>query len=93
MVTSDSRAAAYDSGIVTYNAAIARKVASRRALGQNVSLVDMYSLLNISHQTDSAGKPLFADISHPNQSGYNVIGNAWTDAIRMIRTISPTKQS
>lgn len=46
-----------------------------------ISMVDMYSLLNITHQTDSNGNSLFADISHPNQAGYNIMGNAMGVAV------------
>jgi lysophospholipase L1-like esterase len=74
-------AAAYDSGIVAYNAAISQKVAARAQNGQHVSLVDMYSLMNINHQTNEQGQPLFANVSHPNQLGYNVMGDAWASAI------------
>jgi lysophospholipase L1-like esterase len=81
-VGNDSRAAAYDSAVATYNAAIAQKVAARDSLGEHVSLVDMYSLLNIQNQTNSLGQSLYSDISHPSQVGYNLMGDAWAGAIR-----------
>jgi lysophospholipase L1-like esterase len=89
-VTNDSRAAAYDSGIVDYNAAIELKVKHHAEdLGQRVSLIDMYSLMNISHQTDTQGRPLFTDISHPTQIGYNLMGDAWAGAIRSVSIPEP----
>lgn len=81
-VTNDSKATAYDAGIVAYNAKIAQKVNNRARNGQHVLLIDMYSLMNIKHQTNGQGQPLFADISHPNQLGYNLMGDAWANAIK-----------
>lgn len=88
-VTHDSRAATYDAGIVTYNAAITQKVAARAQQGQHVSLVDMYSLMNINHQTNAQGQQLFADISHPNQIGYNLMGDTWAGAIKTLDVPEP----
>ena len=88
-ISRDSRTPAYDSGIVTYNAAIAKKVAARARNGQHVSLVDMYSLMNMKHHTNEHGKPLFADISHPNQIGYNLMGDTWAGAIESISVAKP----
>lgn len=81
-VTNDPRAATYDSAVATYNAAVAQKVAARNSLGEHVSLVDMYSLLNIQKQTNSLGQSLFSDMSHPSQVGYNLMGDAWAGAIK-----------
>jgi lysophospholipase L1-like esterase len=88
-VTNASNATAYDAGIVAYNAAIEQKVAARAQAGEHVSLVDMYSLLNINHQADMQGNILFADISHPNQTGYNVMGDTWAGAIKAVATPEP----
>lgn len=88
-ITNDSRATAYDSGIVTYNAAIAEKVNARARNGQHVSLVDMYSLMNINHQTDTQGRQLFTDISHPSQLGYDLMGDNWAGAIKSVSTPEP----
>lgn len=88
-VVNDSLASAYDAGIVTYNAAIAQKVAVRAQNGQHVSLVDMYGLMSIGHQTDELGRPLFTDTSHPNQVGYNLMGDAWADAVKSLETPEP----
>ncbi len=87
IVSNDSRAMAYDSGIVAYNAAIAQKVAARN--DPRVSMVDMYSLMNINHQTNAQGEQLFADISHPNQIGYNLMGDAWASAIKAYHIPEP----
>ncbi len=88
-VTNASNATAYDAGIVTYNAAIEQKVAARAQAGEHVSLVDMYSILNINHQADSKGTILFADISHPNQTGYDLMGDTWAGAIKAVATPEP----
>ena len=80
-------AAAYDSGIVAYNAAIAQKVAARN--DPRISMVDMYGLMNINHQTNAQGEQLFADISHPNQIGYNLMGDAWAGAIKSLNVPEP----
>lgn len=83
------QASTYDNGIVDYNAAIAQKVAARAQNGQRVSLVDMYSLMNIDHQTDGQGRPLFADTSHPSQIGYDLMGDAWANAIKAAEAPEP----
>jgi prepilin-type N-terminal cleavage/methylation domain-containing protein/prepilin-type processing-associated H-X9-DG protein len=89
-VTNSGRAAAYDRAIVAYNGAIAQIVSTRATNGQHVSLVDMYGLLNITRQTDSQGQSLFADISHPNQLGYDTMGDAWAGAIKSAQTPEPS---
>ena len=83
-ISHDLRAKAYDSGIITYNSAIAKKVAARVKAGQHVSIVDMYGLMNMNHQANDQKVPLYSDISHPNQIGYNLMGNTWTMAIESI---------
>ena len=65
----------------TYNAGVAAVVANHRALGENVSLVDMYSALNPS--TD------FSDGEHPNQSGYNKMANVWFQGINAVTAPEP----
>lgn len=80
-VTGDSRAVKYDANVVIFNDALEDLVNQRILKGDNVSMVDMYSLLNINHQVDEQGTPLFADISHPNKSGYDLMGIAWAEAI------------
>jgi hypothetical protein len=52
-------------------------------------MIDMYSLLNITHQTDSQGNSLFADISHPNQAGYDILGKAWAGAVCSLAVPEP----
>lgn len=73
-------ATAYNSGIATYNAAIKQKVAARK--NPNISIVDMYSLMNIHHQTNELGQQLYVDMAHPNQLGYKRMGDAWASAIK-----------
>ena len=73
-------ATAYDSNIATYNAAIEQKVADRN--NPHITMVDMYSLMNIHHQTNELGQQYYADMAHPNQLGYNLMGDAWAGAIK-----------
>lgn len=87
-VSNNSFAPTYDSGIVAYNAAIAQKIAIRN--DPHITMVDMYSLMNIHHQTNELGQPLFADISHPNQIGYNLMGDTWAGAIKSLDVPEPS---
>jgi lysophospholipase L1-like esterase len=61
--------------IEIYNAGVASVVAGHRALGENVSLVDMYSALNYSTDISSDG-------IHPNLSGYNKMAEVWFGGIQ-----------
>jgi lysophospholipase L1-like esterase len=67
--TIDGRAAAY-------NVVVASVVASHRAAGENVSLVDMHSAL--SRYTD------LSDVVHPNVAGYNKIADVWFQGIKAV---------
>lgn len=59
--------------IVAYNAAIPGIVAARTATGSKVMVVDMFSrLLTPDH---------YADDLHPNNSGYTIMGDAWSYAM------------
>ncbi len=89
-VVNGAQAAEYDQAIAAYNLAVAEIVGVRADDGQHVSLVDMYGLLNITRQTDDLGRPLFADTSHPNQLGYDVMGNAWDGAIESVAMPEPS---
>lgn len=87
---SGSDAVTYDANIVTYNAAIALEMAARAKAGQHVSLVDMYSLMDINNQTNAEGQPLFSNISHPSQIGYNLMGDTWAGAIETLNVPEPS---
>lgn len=76
--------AAFDGQVQAYNAAIAQKVTARAQSGQNVSMVDMYSELNYSRQTTAAGVSLYADAWHPSQTGYDIMGEAWVNAVETL---------
>jgi lysophospholipase L1-like esterase len=67
--------------VTTYNSAIAAKVTARARLGQNVSMVDMYSEMNYNAQTNASGQSLFSDAYHPNQTGFDLMGSAWAGAM------------
>jgi lysophospholipase L1-like esterase len=59
-----------------YNAGVASVVANHRALGENVSMVNMYSALD--PKTD------FVDGEHPNAGGCNKMAAVWFDGIRAV---------
>ncbi len=55
-----------------FNAAIPGVVAASRAAGANVSVVDLSSVVGPDH---------YADGLHPDQAGYNALGDAWYAAV------------
>ena len=68
---------AYASNVSVYNAALQAMVNQRRALGQNVSLADMFSVVNINTMFDS-------DHLHPNALGLQAIAQEWFARIQAI---------
>jgi lysophospholipase L1-like esterase len=66
--------AAWNATIKTYNDAIPGVVQSRAAAGKHVLLADM----NTGFTTSSM---LSSDGIHPNQTGYNFMGDAWYSVI------------
>lgn len=64
--------AAEEARVEAYNAAIPGVVNAHRALGQNVSFVDMHSFLTKSD---------LADKLHPGVRGYQKMGEAWYEAV------------
>lgn len=62
-----------------YNTLIPGIVASHAANGELVTLVDMTSAVSASN---------FSDPYHPNQAGYNQMGDAWFTAIQSLGTIT-----
>jgi hypothetical protein len=73
---------AIDGRAAAYNVGVASVVASHRAAGENVSLVDMRSAL--SRYTD------LSDVVHPNAAGYNKIADVWFEGII---TVAPEPSS
>ena len=65
--------------IKNYNAGIGEMVARRRALGQNITLVDMHSKFTLADLRDGL---------HPNAEGYVKMGNIWANAIAADASIS-----
>ena len=62
-----------------YNAGLAAEVAEYTAEGDAITLVDTYDpFLNAD---GSANTSLFYDGLHPNQAGYNVLGNTFAAAV------------
>ncbi len=68
--------AAYATNISIYNAALQAMVNQRRALGQNVSLADMFSVVS-----SSMFNP---DHVHPNATGLQAIAQEWLARIQAI---------
>jgi lysophospholipase L1-like esterase len=69
--------AAYATNVPTYNAALQAMVNQRRALGQNVSLADMFSVVGIITMFNS-------DYVHPNALGLQAIAQEWFTRIQAI---------
>ncbi len=61
--------------IVAYNGIIDNLAAARQAAGDHLILVDMECDAGLDYDND------FTDQVHPNQSGYDKMGQAWFDAI------------
>jgi lysophospholipase L1-like esterase len=68
---------AYATNVPTYNAALQAIVNRRRALGQNVSLADMFSVVDISTMLNN-------DYLHPNLLGLQAIAQEWFTRIQAI---------
>ncbi|HEV2634558.1 MAG TPA: ricin-type beta-trefoil lectin domain protein [Actinocrinis sp.] len=58
----------------TFNAALPAIIQSKQAAGQHVALVDMYDAIPTSD--------LISDGIHPNDTGYQLMANAWNTAIQ-----------
>ncbi len=61
--------------IIAYNKIIDNLAAARQAAGDHLILVDMECDAGIDYNND------FTDQVHPNQTGYDKMGQAWFDAI------------
>ena len=68
---------AYATNVPTYNAVLQAMVNQRRALGQNVSLADMFSVVSIDTMFNS-------DHLHPNAMGLQAIAQEWFTRIQAI---------
>jgi hypothetical protein len=76
----------HDAAWSAYNAAIPQVVATTRAAGGNVSLVDLSAVVPANH---------YADGLHPDQLGFNALGDAWYRALapttrRLATALNPT---
>jgi lysophospholipase L1-like esterase len=69
--------AAYYTNVPAYNDALQAMVNQRRALGQNVSLADMYSVVDYATMFNS-------DHVHPNPLGLQAIAQEWLTRIQAI---------
>ncbi|WP_256787858.1 GDSL-type esterase/lipase family protein [Frankia sp. AvcI1] len=65
----------HDATWAAFNAAIPGVVAARRAAGADVSVVDLSSMVGPEHYVDGL---------HPDQAGYNALGDAWYAAVRPV---------
>lgn len=61
--------------VIAYNQKIDQLYAQRKANGDNIILVDMECGTSLNYDTD------FEDEVHPNQTGYNKMGEAWFNAV------------
>lgn len=61
--------------VVAYNSKIDQLYAQRKAAGDNIILVDMECGTSLDYNND------FEDEVHPNQTGYNKMGEAWFNAV------------
>ena len=68
---------AYATNVPIYNAALQAMVNQRRALGQNVSLADMFSAVNVNTMFNG-------DRVHPNVLGLQAIAQEWFTRIQAI---------
>ncbi len=68
---------AFSTNVSIYNAALQQMVNQRRALGQNVFLADMFSVVNTSTMFNS-------DHLHPNALGLQTIAQEWFTRIQSI---------
>ena len=75
--TSGLNYGAYATNVPTYNAVLQAMVNQRRALGQNVSLADMFSVVSIDTMFNS-------DHLHPNAMGLQAIAQEWFTRIQAI---------
>jgi lysophospholipase L1-like esterase len=73
--------AAYATNIYTYNAALQTMVDQRRALGQNVFLADMFSVVDPNTMYN-------ADHVHPNALGLQAMAQEWFTRIQAITVTS-----
>jgi lysophospholipase L1-like esterase len=67
----------YYTNVYTYNAALQAMVNQRRTLGQNVSLADMFSVVDVNTMFNS-------DHLHPNALGLQAIAQEWFTRIQAI---------
>lgn len=69
---------ASESRVQAYNSLVSDVVASHAANGELVTLVDMHSVLTTSDLSDGV---------HPTKAGYDMMGNAWFNAIKSLGPI------
>jgi hypothetical protein len=69
--------ASYATNVPVYNATLQALVNQRRAQGQNVSLADMFSVVNYNTMFNS-------DHVHPNAVGLNAVANEWFTRLQAI---------
>ncbi|WP_161982956.1 GDSL-type esterase/lipase family protein [Candidatus Frankia alpina] len=65
----------HDATWAAFNAAVPGVVAASRATGANVSVVDLSAVVGPDHYVDGL---------HPDQVGYNALGDAWYAAVKPV---------
>ncbi len=68
-----SKDATTEANVRAFNAKVPELVAQHRSAGENVFFVDMYNALDATND--------LADSLHPNQAGYDKMGEAWYKAM------------
>ena len=68
-----SKDATTEANVRAFNTKVPELVAQHRAAGENVFYVDMYNALDATND--------LADSLHPNQAGYDKMGEAWSKAM------------
>ena len=69
-----------ESVVLQYNAMIPNLVSKYSSAGSDVYCLDMHSVVSVADLSDGV---------HPNQTGYNAMGNAWFSAMQVHGLVTP----
>ena len=91
-ITPNLGSIAKDTAVQQFNKDVAASVATAKAAGGNVSLVNMYDPFHPSLYAPYTGtsNPYMNDALHPNQAGGNVMAQVWFDGIQATQTPEPS---
>lgn len=80
----------YDANAVSRNTVVASMAQARPEFGSRLFLVDMYAALGSKTvDNDSGQSGDFADLLHPDTSGYEKMANTWRNALETNRLVCP----